>query len=70
MDEMFGVYTNRVNQKTFMNNLGEHGWKYFDLYSLNGIFVEKFNELEDDDKQGVVLEMFGAGLGSRLSANK
>ena len=62
LDEIFGEYNNRVSRRYFMANMGSEGWKYFDFYSLNGLFVTKFNQLDDEDKGEIVLEMFEAGL--------
>ena len=51
-----------------MKNLTQLGWKYLNTYSLNGIFVEKFNELSEEEKGGIVLEMFGDGLNQMFAA--
>ena len=59
---MFGEYSNRVARADFVKNLGKMGWKYFNMHSLNGIFVTNFNELSDEEKQGVCLEMLGDGI--------
>ena len=59
VDEMFGEYSNRVLRRDFMANLGSEGWKYFNFYSLNGIFVLNFNEIaKEDGEKNVVMEMF------------
>ena len=56
---MFGEYSNRVLRRDFMANLGSEGWKYFNFYSLNGIFVLNFNEIaKEDGEKNVVMEMF------------
>ena len=49
-DEVFGNYNNRVTRRDFIANLGSEGWKYFNFYSLNGIFVQKFNEQPVEEK--------------------
>ena len=62
LDEMFGEFNNRVSKRDFMANLGSEGWKYFNLFSLNGIFVLKFNEQDDEEKGDIILDMFEVGL--------
>ena len=59
---MFGNYSNRVNRRNFIANLGSHGWKYFNFYSLNGIFVQKFNEQTAEERGEVFISMFKEGL--------
>ena len=51
-----------MTRKNFIANLGSEGWKYFNLYSLNAIFVQKFNEQNDEDKGDIILDMFEMGL--------
>ena len=58
IDEIFGEYNNRVTRKNFIANLGSEGWKYFNFYSLNAIFVQKFNLMKDEDKGDLILDMF------------
>ena len=62
IDEIFGEYNNRVSRRDFIANLGSEGWKYFNFYSLNGIFVEHFNKLKDEEKGDIILDMFEMGL--------
>ena len=61
IDDLFGEYSNRISREGFIRNLSQQGWKYFNLYSLNSIFVSKFNELSEEEKGGMSLVEYGGG---------
>ena len=33
-----------------MANMGSEGWKYFNFYNLNGLFVSEFNKQSDEER--------------------
>lgn len=67
IDEMFGEFENKATRDEFKASLSKEGWKYFNLYSLNGLFCNEFNKLSEDERAGVVMKIVGGGIADRFS---
>jgi len=55
VDDVFGEFANRAEREDFKAFLSSEGWKYFDLYSLNGIFKKEFDKLSEEEKAEILL---------------